>query len=210
MTDGGSPRPVRLIAAVVVLAAGCAQPGAGLWPAEPGAATRRIVVSTDGWHSVIGLNADRAPGEPVEEWGYARKSYYLEGDTGACGTLAALFVPGTGVVLQTKDPRTWAERTTQPPARSWEFELTDEGWTRLVAFIDAERASEEPVSHKAGATWYDANSSYWGFHHCHHWTASALREAGLPVWSSYALFKWSFEAQLDRAATIAEEAAATE
>lgn len=214
-------------AALCLAAAACAQPIAGLWPPGPGDVTHRIVVSTDAWHSVIGLcrengqatqdapsapaaapEATRQAGSPrFEEWGFAEKGYYLEGDNGVCGTLRALFLPSAGVVSVTRGDRTWAERTPQPPGRSWEFDLTDAGFARLAAFLRAEVASPTPISHAGGAEWFDAASSYHAFHHCHHWTASALREAGLPVRPAFALFKWSLESQLDRAERIGAEMA---
>jgi hypothetical protein len=191
---------------LLLFVAGCASPVDGLWPPRPDEPAHRIVVSMDSWHSVIGLV--RADGT-LEERGYADKAYYLEGDDGVCGTLGALFVPGTGVIQTTRGARSWAERTPQPPARSWTFDLSEEGRARLVAHMDADVAGATPCSLRGGAVWHDAKSSYWMFHHCHHWTASALREAGLPVFASYAMFKWSLEAQLDRAAGIAAEPTVT-
>jgi hypothetical protein len=201
-THGGSVSlPVRTLVAVLVLAAGCAQPVAGLWPPRAGEPTHRVIVSTDNWHSVIGLPRDDGR---LDEWSYASKAYYLEREDGFFGTLSAVFIPGDAVVLTRVSDRPWAETTTQPPGRSWTFDLSEEGYARLVAYVAAERASETPCSHAGGALWFDATSSYGGLHHCQHWTASALREAGLPVWSVYALFKWSLEAQLDRAEAMAE------
>ena len=228
----------RCVAAFVMFlaATACAQPVAALWPPAPGDATHRIVVSTDAWHSVIGLRTPDAPtrdevtsrgsvtelgdatahGDAAasdggatravfEEWGYAEKGYYLEGSNGVCGTLRALFVPSAAVVVVTRGDRTWAERTPQPPARSWEFDLTDAGLARLIEFLHADVAAPAPISHAGGSDWFDAKSSYHAFHHCHHWTAAALRAAGLPVRPAFALFKWSLESQLDRAARIAAE-----
>lgn len=186
---------------------GCAGPIVDLWPPEPAAGGHRIVVSVDSWHSVIGVYPQDDPeGEDasrLEEWSYAEKGYYLEGDAGCSGTLRALFLPSTGVVQLARLGRPWSERTPQPPARQWFFRLSREGYRNLVDFCRAARSSEEPL--RAGrSTWYPARRDYHAFHHCHHWTARALRSAGLPVWSFYALFKWSLEAQLDRAAAMAK------
>src|SRR5690242_3492833 len=100
------------LAVVALLAAGCACPVDGVWPPRADEPTHRIVVSTDAWHSVIGLVRDDGS---LEEWGYARKAYYLEGDDGVCGTLSALFIPGAGVIQKTTGTRSWALRTPQPP-----------------------------------------------------------------------------------------------
>lgn len=204
-----------------ICCAGCAQPIRELWPPEPGESTRTILVSVDRWHSVIALPADlddpgRGDVQPAsgselwEEWGYAEEGYYLEGDTGSSGTLRALFLPSDAVVQVTLTPTTWSERTPQPPARSWIFHLSEKGYGRLIEFLEEERASEDVLSRAWGSSWYPANESYHAFHHCYHWTARALRSAGLPIWSAYALLKSCFEAQLDRALEIQADARTAE
>ncbi len=196
--------PAGLTAAFLVSAwfGGCASPIEGLWPPEPGEKTHRIIVSVDSWHSVIGLWPEEDPeGKDMpllEEWSYAERGYYLEGDTGSSGTMRALLVPSDGVVLVTRAGRPWNERTPQPPARTWSFELTEKGYQNLKRHLALERIPDTPYLVEGQVTWYLAARDYHAFHHCHHWTARALRTAGLPVWSSYSLFKWSFEAQLDR------------
>jgi hypothetical protein len=191
---------MRLALTALVLAAGCAQPVAGLWPPRPGEDTRQIVVSTDAWHSVICLTRDHGG---LEEWGYADKSYYLEGHDGVSGTLDALILPGAGVIHVACVERAWGERTPQPPGRVWHFDLTREGYARLLSYLQTSSEADQPCSERGGLVWFDAKSAYHMFHHCHHWAAGALREAGLPVWPLYAQFKWTFEAQLDRAADMA-------
>lgn len=182
---------------------GCASPIEGLWPPKPGEKTFRILVSVDSWHTMIGLwPPDDPEGEKMEdiiEWGYAEKGYYMEGDTGSSGTMRAILVPSAGVVTMTRAGRPWSERTPQPPAGTWSFELTEAGYTNLKAHLVGEIEGKEPIRRTGYTKWYDAQSSYHLFHHCHHWAARALRSAGLPIWRFYAIFKWSFEAQLDRA-----------
>ncbi len=191
---------------------GCAAPVAGLWPppadAPADAITHRIVVSVDSWHSVIGLFPLDDPGgvdmSRLEEWSYADRRYYLDGDTGCSGTMNAMFWPSDGIVQVARLGAPWSERTPQPPARLWSFELTVEGRQAIEAHLHAERSSTEPI--RVGrSTWYPATHDYHAFHQCHHWTARALRSAGLPVWSFYAPFKWTLEAQLDRALTFVAE-----
>ena len=196
-----APRPVIL--AFVCVLSSCASPIAGLWPPDPGAATHRILVSIDGWHGVIGLWPPDDPagedGSKYQEWGYADWNFYLDGDDGFSGSCAALFWP-TDAVIQVAHGRVpYYKRPATPPARHWWFELSEAGYNRLVAFLEAEKATDDVISHLAQAQWYAAKYDYQSFHHCLHWTARALREAGLPVWSSYALFRWSLVAQLDRA-----------
>jgi hypothetical protein len=181
---------------------GCAQPVKGLWPPAAGEPSYHIVVSTDQWHSVIGLwpldDPEGRSAAGLEEWSYAEKGYYLEGDSGCSGTLRALFVPSAGVLQESRLGRPWSERTPQPPARQWSFRLSERGYRALRSFLESEGASGSPIV-EGESSWYAAAASYHLFHQCHHWTARALREAGLPFWSFYAFFKWSLEAQLDRA-----------
>ena len=194
---------------LLCLVSGCAQPIADLWPPRPGSKTRLILVSIDRWHSVIALRREPHPEDamlPWEEWGYAEEGYYLEGDSGCCGTLRALFVPSAAVVQVARAALPWSERTPQPPARSWVFRLSEDGYEQLVEFLARSKKSGEIVSHAYGSAWYRASPSYHAFHHCYHWTARALRSAGLPVWSFYSLFKSCLEAQLDRALELQAEA----
>jgi uncharacterized protein DUF2459 len=186
---------------------GCAQPIDGLWPPRPGERTHRIIVSIDTWHSMVGVWPEDQPDgkefSALTEWGYAQKAYYLEGDNGCSGTLRALLIPSTSVVHVARAGRPWSERTPQPPARQWSFLLTEKGYRNLLEFLEAEKASSDPIVRGAESQWYLGAHDYCALHHCHHWTAQALRCAGLPVWSFYGLFKWTLERQLDRAAKLA-------
>lgn len=194
---------VTALLVVALLPGGCAQPIRQLWPPPPGARSHVIQVSVDRWHSMIALHHEQtSPADESrqwEEWGYAEESYYLEGDSGSSGTMRALFVPSAAVVQVASTAVPWSERTPQPPARSWAFRLSENGYQRLLEFLAGSRASPVVISDALGYSWYRASDSYHAFHHCYHWTARALRSAGLPVWSCYALFKGCLEAQLDRA-----------
>jgi hypothetical protein len=190
---------------LVALISGCASPVDGLWPPREGEASYRILVSVDSWHSVIGLwpkdDPRGAKMADIDEWGFVERDYYLDGDSGSSGTMRAMLVLSDGVVVRAREGEPWSERTYDPPARAWSFEISEEGHRRLREHLEAERLSEEPF--RTGAsTFFASTASYHALHHCHHFTARALREAGLPIWSAYSLFKWSLEAQLDRAAEM--------
>ena len=192
----------RVLFAVVLSCAGCASPIEGLWPPPAGAPTRRIEVALDAWHSVIGVwpESDPRGEQPLRkrEWGYADRDYYLEGNDGVSGCCGALFWPTAAVLRVAKAGESMAE-TPDEPARRWNFELTVAGHRRLLAFLEEEKVDGQVFSRRLGSEWFAARYSYHAFHHCNHWTARALRAAGLPVWSSYGLFGWSLAAQLDRA-----------
>jgi hypothetical protein len=182
--------------------AGCAGPIAGLWPPPPGAATYRVTVALDGWHSVVGVSPasdpDGSAGDRHIEWGYADRSYYLDGNDGASGSCGALFWPTAGVLRVAPAGRSVID-TAAEPAQRWTFRLSAAGHRRLLAFLEAEKASGDAISHLGESTWYAARHSYQLFHHCNQWTTRALRTAGLPVWPTYSMFRWSFAMQLDRA-----------
>jgi hypothetical protein len=200
------PMRIRLLAAgTLVVAAGCAHPDAALWPPRPGETKHRVVVSTDYWHTMIGLHPEGVHG-PLEEWGFANRRYYYDGDQGCLGTVRALFVPGPAVLEVRRTEAPHAVTTDQPPGRIWEFDLTDEGYARLREAMAFDLADDEPFSHKDGADWYRARSPYSAFRHCHTWAACVLRKAGLPVRPTFAPFKWAFEMQLERAREIGEQA----
>jgi hypothetical protein len=195
----GSSPPMRAVLLLLFVPA-CAHPVADLWPPRAGEPTHRVVVATDDWHSTIAV---RQPGGDYEEWGYADMAYYLEEDNDFLGTLSALFVPSAGVVHVTRCDGPRCERFPEPAIKSWTFEVSERGRERLVAYLHAEIADWTPIANRGGALWYTARTAYNISHDCHYWTASALREAGLPMSPALSLFLWSLEAQLDRAAEMA-------
>ena len=101
----------------------------------------------------------------------------MEGDAGSSGTARAILVPSQGVVLVTRAGRPFAERTVQPPGRTWEFRIGDAGRQRMLAYLQAGRDEGEVLAVTGPTTWFPATASYHGFHHCHHFTAGALRAA---------------------------------
>lgn len=188
---------------------GCASPVEGLWPPADNEPRHRILVSIDRWHSEIGVWPEDDPrGEriaDIEEWGFAEQAYYLKGEAGSSWEARAILVPSDGVVLRSRRGRPFSQRAPDPPAREWSFEIGAEGYRRLRAHLEAARSSDVALQ-EGPTTYFASRSSYHALHHCHHFTARALRAAGLPVWSSYSLFKWSLEMQLDRATGLQAEA----
>lgn len=186
----------------VSMTCSCAAPIAGVWPPAPGEPSYRIEVAQDAWHSIITLWPESDPKGASsigkQEWGYADRSFYLDGHSGCSGTCGALFWPTEGVLRVAPGGASLHVQADQP-ARRWSFRLSAEGRRRLIAFLEGEKAAPGPISHVARSDWYLARPSYHVFHHCAHWTARAVRAAGLPVWSGYSLFGWSLAAQLDRA-----------
>jgi hypothetical protein len=196
-----------------------------LWPPTASEPRHRIYVSLDTWHGMIGYQvegeADRpehVEGRPpavshqhsllslhpslithhpslfYEEWGYAERSWYVEDRQGAAG-----FWPTAGTVEVGRHEELWAARTPNPPADLFVFELSDEGFARLRRHLQATIAEAEIIARAGGSRFYPSVRSYHAFHHCHHYVARALREAGLPVSSLGALTRTTLAWQLRRA-----------
>ena len=186
----------------------CASPVVGVWPPAPGARTHRVTVALDAWHSVVGVWPGTDPEGVSEhdhiEWGYADRDFYLTRNDGMSGCCGALFWPTEGVIRVARAGLSIYD-TRAEPARRWSFELSEEGYRRLIAFLKRERASGEIISDVGQSDWYSAEHSYQVFHHCNHWTTRALRTAGLPVWSFYSMFRWSFAMQMDRATSFVKK-----
>jgi len=209
MTRGCAPRAAVALV-FFVLIAGCATPRAGLWPPEPGQPTHTIHVSLDTWHAMIAFplapqpEAHRDARPAFEEWGYAERGWYLEGRQGVSGVFRALFWPSDGVVEVTVSDRIWAQRTPQPPADVFVFQLSETGYQRLRRHLAATIAASEPVAIIETSRFYAARDPYHLFHQCHQYAARALREGGLPVSPVWALTRTSFAMQLRRASQILE------
>lgn len=173
-----------------------------------------IVVSLDAAHSMIALpveasvlyvsgdrgvvGTDDVPGEPrvYEEWGYAERAWFLEKRQGFTGVLRALLWPTEGVVEVGIHQSIWAERTQKPPVEAFRFHISKDGHLNLRSYLRATIASEEPVGVVGNSRFCIARSPYHVFHHCHHYTAKGLREAGLPISMSRALTRDGFARQL--------------
>ena len=132
-----------------------------------------------------------------EEWGYAERQWYLEGQQGITGVLRALFWPSEGVVEIAQYDQLWADRTPQPPSDLFKFELSEEGYKRLRAHLQSTKESSEPVKAFAQSSFYAAADSYYVFHHCHQYVARALSQAGLPISSLLAISKAGLSFQLE-------------
>jgi Protein of unknown function (DUF2459) len=156
------------------------------------------VVHVRGGHAVTGT--DGAPGEPrvYEEWGYAERAWYLEKRQGFTGVLRALLWPTEGVVEVGIHESIWAERTQKPPVEAFRFQISEAGYRSLLSYLRATIASEEPVGIVGNSRFCVARRSYHLFHHCHHYTAKGLREAGLPIPMWRALNRYIFARQLRR------------
>ncbi len=147
-----------------------------------------------------------SPQHLYEEWGYAEQGWYLENRRGISGVFRALFWPTAGVVEVASSATVWAERTPDPPADTYRFAITEEGYQRLRHHLENTIATRAPLLTSGVSTFYPAARSYHLFHQCHQYAARALREAGLPVSPAWALTRSLFAGQLRRAEELAKAA----
>jgi len=145
-----------------------------------------VIVSLDTWHAMLALpvhslNALENGEQEYEEWGYAERAWYVEGKTGLSGIFRALLWPTDGVVEVGRHPTIWAERTLQPPAEVFVFQLEPEPYRQLRLFLESTRLSRTALAGFGGSAFYPSVRSYHLFHTCHQYAAHALQAAGLPL-----------------------------
>jgi hypothetical protein len=151
-----------------------------------------------GDHGVTGRGDARGELRVYEEWGYAERAWYLEKRQGFMGVIRALLWPTEGVVEVGMYESIWAERTQKPPVEAFRFQISKAGYLSLRSYLQSTIASEEPVGIVGNSRFCVARSPYHLFHHCHHYTAKGLREAGLPISMMGALTRDGFARQLRR------------
>ena len=112
--------------------------------------------------------------------------------------LRAISLPTEGVVEVGIHQSIWAERTQKPPVEAFRFQISKAGYLSLRSYLQSTIASEEPVGIVGNSRFCVARSPYHLFHHCHHYTAKGLREAGLPISMTGAMTRNGFARQLRR------------
>jgi hypothetical protein len=204
---------------------GCAALQPGLWPPASGERSYPIYISLDTWHGMIGFLPGVSPGLRIlklgpkefessgddrshyEEWGYAERQWYVEGQQGVIGALRALLWPTEGTVEVGRHDQLWAYRTPQPPADIFVFNLTEEGLLRLQRYLVSSLEETKPIAKIGSSLFYPSRHDYYLFYNCHHYVAHALREAGLPVSPLWAITRSMLAVQLRRAQRFAGEPA---
>lgn len=166
------------------------------------AAHSMIALPVSGDHAVTGTEGTSRGCDIFEEWGYAERAWYLEKRQGFTGVIRALLWPTEGVVEVGIHESIWADRTQKPPVEAFRFQISEAGYWGLRSYLRATIASEEPVGIVGNSRFCVARSSYHLFHHCHHYTAKGLREAGLPISMRGALTRDGFAKQLRRIVPI--------
>jgi hypothetical protein len=179
-------------------------------------------VSLDTWHAMIGFPqkhermvsenhltpgavASEADFSYFEEWGFAERAWYLEGQQGMGGVLLALFWPTEGVVEVGQYAGLWATRTPQPPVDLFLFRVSKQGLHRVQQYLASTIATEVPISVMGKSRFYVAKDTYHLFHHCHFYLARALQAAGLPISPSFSISRSSLAWQLEQVVERAKD-----
>jgi len=169
-----------------------------LWPPPAGETRHDIEVVFHDWHTVIVL--PRSNGN-VGEWEFCEEGWYLDGHQGPTGVVRALLWPtASAVARRVKADPPWVRHSGEE-VEHWSFVLSDAGLLQMLAYLEAEVG--EPLEDHPG--WYSGKRSYHFFYSCHHFTASALRAAGLPIRPWWAFSGWMVGLQLDRVEAFHEE-----
>ena len=196
---------VALVGLVVfsAAAAGCAKSIEGLYPPAPAELVKPIYVINHGWHTGIAVqranipegvwpeHADFADSEYVEV-GWGNREFYTapEGTLGLA--LKAVFWPTPAVlhVVGFDGPVEQFFRQREIV----EILVSDRGFNRLAVFIGNAYAKDGSGGtmvvgrgQYANSRFYVAREKYFLLKTCNTWTARALRSAGLPITSLYAI-----------------------
>jgi uncharacterized protein (TIGR02117 family) len=196
---------VALVGLVVfsAVAAGCVKSIEGLYPPAPAELVKPIYVIDHGWHTGIAVRradlpegvsperADVADSEYVEV-GWGNREFYMapEGTVGLA--LKAVLWPTPGVLhvvgFDGPVPQFFPQREIV------EILVSDRGLQRLAAFIGdayardgSGRTMVAGRGQYANSRFYAAREKYSLLKTCNTWTARALRSAGLPLTSLYAV-----------------------
>jgi hypothetical protein len=202
--------PARVAVALVVvgLLTACVSPPAGLWPPHAGEKAVRLTVYGDGFHSLIEFPV---PGG-LEEWAYGERIWFCDDQHGPAAEkmretwyriisgLRALFWPNAGVIEITRVRKPYPAQNPDDTVRAWDFAISPAGLRRMRAYLENTRASIKPILDDGGQTYYLSKQRYDVLHTCHHYTARALWEAGVPVHGSQCLIPAGFWRQLNRLA----------
>lgn len=211
-----------LVLAAASLLAGCAAPGAPLHPPAPGEPAKRIYLVNHGWHTGIALARADLPADwpPLADFPRAR---YLEIGWGDAAfypaeyedetvwlALRALFWPTPSVLhvaaVEGELPAAF------PASAIVQVDLTPGGFERLRAFIWGEFQLDghgHPLPAGPGlygeSRFYHARSKFFFPRTCNYWTASALREGGVPMIPAFAVTAGSLLSQAARHGKVIQE-----
>jgi hypothetical protein len=179
-------RVLLLLAVGLLFSAGCTTANHDLSSLPESFPSGTVIVSLDTWHAMLAFPIEAGKTSEngaslYEEWGYAEREWYVEGEQGISGTFRALLWPTQGVVEVGRHTSIWAERTPQPPVDVFVFQLEKEPYHQLRAFLESTIASPAPVAQMGNSKFYPSVRPYHLFHTCHQYAAHALQAAELSL-----------------------------
>jgi len=187
---------------LAVFLSGCASTlTQDLWPPAAEQPRYRVDVLSSGLHSFILVHP--TPEEPpvYKEYGFAEQAWDLEYKRGIFGAFRALFWP-TKSVVEIKSFNSYDSVDKTGKKRSWHFALTKKGRDALIeslhAWYDPSKVVEIEGS-PDNEQYYRGIDSYYIFRGCHHYTAEALKIAGIPMRPWWAFQKGLLGIQLTHA-----------
>ena len=175
--------------------------------------TQEIWVNSNGWHTGIIVPIARIPQNLLPEKTAFSDNIFLEMGWGDAGfyqaeeittvmALRALFSPSPSVVHLVGFNAAPAEYF--PAARVIRLHITQEGFIRLMKFMDASisRAPSIALHRQEGlygnSRFYAGSGTYSVVHTCNHWAADGLKTAGIPLTPWYAATSGALMWQLQR------------
>lgn len=182
---------VYAIAALFLLASGCAKPIAKLQ--FGGENTNSVFIVNYGWHSAIVLKkadvselllpeAKDFPHSDYLEFGWGDSDFYKDPDPGLGLALkAALW--SSGSVLHVAGLMDGLDKYF-PSNDVVEIVLREEAFERVIEFISATYSRPGAATHAGlypNSRFYSAKGKFHIFRTCNTWVAEALRSAGLPI-----------------------------
>lgn len=190
---------------LILFAVGCNGPVRKLYPPRQGEPTRTIHVCNNHWHTGVVLKlADLSDNQrrlfeafmdcPYVEVSWGDDGYY-RAEKATLGNISrAAFVPSPSVLHIAAIDAVPERHYAHYEVELYRIDLSEAGFDRLTGFVaDTFRTDEQgrsiyvqPGLYSASG-FYRAKGLYCGCRMCNHWTAEALRAAGLPITPAWAL-----------------------
>jgi hypothetical protein len=180
---------------VAILGCGCVGPKQGLFPAD---GSKTVYVVHRGMHAALVVHREdipagvwpshlAAPAKQFIEMGWGDNEGYRFPWTSRI-VVRALFWPTPSVIYMNSFDKPVTEHFSDVAEEIIELNLSDAGFARMCAYFQRYyrlNDSGQPVA--LGNDFYAARESYHAFQNSNHWAARALREAGCPITSFYAI-----------------------